>query len=145
MKLYLLHPAIVHFPVALLLAGLGAAGAWAVSKRRAWLADAASWLLWLGTASAWAAAGLGLLAEKTAPHVPSAWEALGEHETLAYWTLALFTVLSLWRFFFSGRAPRLFLAAWLVAAAVLLSTAYHGGELVFTHNMGTAASVEDGN
>ena len=52
--------------------GLTAACVLAVSKRRAWLADAVSWLLWLGTASAWVAGGLGLLAEKTAPHVAPA-------------------------------------------------------------------------
>lgn len=144
MKLYLLHPAFVHFPVVLLLTGLGAACVLAVSKRREWLADAVSWLLWLGTASAWAAAGLGLLAEKTAPHVPSAWETLGRHEALAYWTLAFFTALSLCRFFFRDRGPRLFLAAWLAAGALLMATAYHGGELVFNHNMGTAASAEEG-
>ena len=141
-KPFLLHPAVVHFPIALLLTGL--AGAWVAAwgKRRAWLADAVSWLLWLGTASAWAAGGLGLLAEKTAPHVPPAWETLATHETLAYWTVGLFTALSLWRRFFKEHWPRLFLLAWLGAAAVLLATAYHGGELVFTHNMGTAASAE---
>ena len=141
-ELFLLHPAVVHFPIALLLLGLAGAGADAWSKRRAWLADAVTWLLWLGTASAWAAMGLGLLAEKTAPHVPPAWETLATHETLAYWTVGLFTALSLWRRFFKDRWTRLFLFAWLGAAAVLLATAYHGGELVFTHNMGTAASAE---
>ena len=142
MKPYLLHPAVVHFPIVLLLTGLAAACAFTVSKGRAWLADAASWLLWLGTASAWVAGGLGLLAEKTAPHVAPAWETLADHQTLAYWTVGLFTALSLWRIFSRDRAPRLFLVAWFAAAAVLLATAYEGGELVFTHNMGTAASAE---
>lgn len=142
MKPFLLHPAVVHFPIALLITGLAAACASARGKGGTWLVDAVSWLLWLGTASAWAAAGLGLLAKKTAPHVPSAWETLGEHQTLAYGTLGLFTALALWRFFFRDRAQRLFIIAWLAAAAVLLATAYHGGELVFTHNMGTSASAE---
>ncbi len=142
MKPFLLHPAFVHFPIALLLTGLVMACAFAMSKRRAGLADAVSWLLWLGTASAWVAAGLGLLAQKTAPHVAPAWETLSDHQTLAYWTVGLFTILSLWRFFGCDRWPRLFLLAWLGSAAVLLATAYEGGELVFTHNMGTAASVE---
>jgi uncharacterized membrane protein len=141
-KPYLLHPAVVHFPLALLLTGLAGACAAAARKRPAWLADAVSWLLWLGTASAWAALALGLLAKKTAPHVPPAWEALANHETLAYWTAASFTVLSVWRRFFRERAQALFLLAWLAAAAVLCATAYYGGELVFTHNMGTAASAE---
>lgn len=142
MKPYLLHPALVHFPIALLLAGLAGACAAAWRKRAAWLADAVSWLLWLGTASAWAAGGLGLLAQRTAPHVPPAWETLADHESLAYWTIGLFTALSLWRRFFKERWPALFVLVWLGAAGALAATAYYGGELVFTHNMGTAASAE---
>lgn len=141
-KPYLLHPAVVHFPLALLLTGLAAAAAAAFSTRRAWLADAASWLLWLGTASAWVAVALGLWAAKTAPHVPPAWETLADHQTLGYWTAGLFTALSLWRALWPGRGRRLFLLAWLAAAAVLVATAYHGGELVFAYDMGTAASEE---
>jgi len=141
-KPYLWHPAVVHFPLALLLTGLAAAAADAWDKRRAWLADAVSWLLWLGTASAWLAAAFGFLAKKTAPHVPPAWETLADHQTLGLWTVGLFTALALWRFFRRDRWPRVFLLAWLAAAAVLAHTAYHGGELVFTYNMGTAASAE---
>lgn len=139
--LYLLHPAVVHFPIALLSVGLAGAIINAWSKRWAWLADAVSWILWLGTASAWAAGGLGLLAAKTAPHVPPAWETLATHQTLAYWTVGSFTALSLWRRFFRVRGPRLFLIGWIVAAGLLMATGYQGGELVFTHNMGTAASL----
>lgn len=141
--LYLLHPAAVHYPIALLTVGLAAAILDAVSRRRwNWLADAVSWLLWLGATSAWVAAGLGYLAANTAPHVPPAWETLADHQTLAYWTVGLFTLLSVWRAFLRERRPKLFLLAWLIAAGVLLATAYEGGELVFTHNMGTAASAE---
>ena len=142
LKPYLLHPAFVHFPLALLLTGLAGACVATVKKRSVGLADAVSWLLWLGTASAWVAAGLGLLAKKTAPHVPPAWETLADHESMAYWTLGLFSALSLWRRFFKDRWPALFVLVWLGAAAVLSATAYYGGELVFAHNMGTAASIE---
>lgn len=140
-KPYVLHAAFVHFPIALLLTGLAGALVDAVSRKRwGWLADAVSWLLWLGTASAWGAMALGLLAERTAPHVPSAWETLADHKTLAFWTVGVFSALALWRIFLKERWPRLFVAAWLAAAGVLLATAYQGGELVFTQNMGTAAS-----
>ena len=141
--LYLLHPAVVHYPIALLTVGLAAAALDAVSRRRwSWMTDAVSWLLWLGTASAWVAAGLGYLAENTAPHVPPAWETLADHQALAYWTVGLFTFLSAWRLFFRERSSKLFLLAWLIAAGVLMATGYEGGKLVFTHNMGTAASAE---
>lgn len=137
---YLLHPAVVHYPIALLTAGLAGAGLDAATRRRwSWLADTVTWLLWLGTASAWLAAGLGYLAARSAPHVPSAWETLADHRALALWTVGSFTALSAWRALARERWPRLFLAAWLLAAGVLLATAGEGGELVFAHNMGTAA------
>lgn len=140
MKWYLLHPAAVHFPVALLTLGLAVEGFFCWKKRPQWLSQGASWLLWLGTAAAWAALGLGLLAEDAAPHVPAAWKTLAEHKELAFWTVGLFTFLSLWRWRAGGRFPKAFLAAWLVSAVVLLSTAYHGGELVFTYGMGVASA-----
>lgn len=141
--LYLLHPAAVHYPIALLTVGLAGAALDADSRRRrGWMADAVSWLLWLGTGSAWVAAGLGYLAQKTAPHVPPAWETLADHQTLACWTVGLFTCLSAWRLFFRQRWPTLFLLGWFVAAGALLAAGFEGGELVFTHSMGTAASAE---
>lgn len=131
-----LHPAAVHFPIAFLTLGLAAAAAARLGRGPQWLNEAASWLLWLGTLAAWAALGLGLLAEEYVPHVPAAWKVLEEHETLAWWTAGLFTALSLWRW----RRPRAwetaFLLAWAVAAGVLVSTAWHGGELVFAFGVG---------
>lgn len=140
MKLYLLHPAAVHFPIALLFVGFVGAVAGRYSERAARQADAVSWLLWLGTASAWVSLGLGLLAERTAPHVPPAWEALALHETLAWWTVGLSTALSVWRAWRPAWRPALFAAVYAAAVGLSLWTGYQGGELVFTHNMGTAAS-----
>ena len=100
--------------------------------------QSASWLLWAGTVSAWVTLGLGLVAAKTAPHVPSAWETLNLHQTLGWWTVGLFTALSLWRWRLGRKAESYFLAAWLVACGVLLATGFQGGELVFTHAMGVA-------
>ena len=135
MKPYLLHPAAVHFPIALLSLGFAVGCLAARRKSPAWLDQAVSWLLWLGTASAWAAAGLGWLAEKTAPHAPPAWEILAEHQELAYWTLGAFTTLSLWRFWRPSHRA-VFIGAWFAALALLLATAFHGGELVFKFGMG---------
>lgn len=140
MKLYLLHPAVVHFPIALLVTGFAGAMAGVVSERWAKRADVVSWLLWLGTASAWAALALGLLAARTAPHVPPAWETLAEHQTLAWWTVGIASILSIWRWKWPQRWPALFLVGWIVAMGLVLATGYEGGELVFKHNMGTSAS-----
>ena len=116
MKWWLLHPVAVHFPIALLTVGWLAG---ALRRRAAWAGPASDWSLWLGTAAAWAALGLGLLAEETAPHVPSAWQALNLHETLAWWTAGLFTVLSLWRWRRPQKAEAWFLILWLAACGVL--------------------------
>lgn len=139
MKWYLLHPAFVHFPIALLLSGLVPL---LLDRRRGRpeLAFAASWLLWAGTAAAWIAVGLGLLAEDLAPHVPAAWEALADHKALGLWTASSFTALSLWRWRWRQKAPHLFIAAWLGAAGLLAATANEGGEVVYEHGMGVGAA-----
>ena len=137
-ELHLLHPAAVHFPIALLTVGLAVAARAHLRERPEWLSRAGDWLLWLGTLSAWATLGLGLLAEEYGPHVPSAWETMGEHEALGWWTVGLFTALSVWRALQGRKWERVFLVLWLAAAGVLLSTAYHGGELVFKHGVGVA-------
>ena len=144
-KLYHLHPAAVHFPIALLALGAAAAAMRLRKSAPAWLGEAESWLLWLGTLSAWATLGLGLLAEKTAPHVPSAWEVLADHETLAWWTVALFSALSSLRLFAvkTGRDAGKWRAAqillWALGAALLVATALHGAELVYGFGVGVSS------
>ena len=143
MRLWLLHPMAVHFPIALLFVGFAFHLAAFRKGMPEWPAAAAAWLLGLGAAAAWAALGLGLLAERTAPHVPGAWEVLGEHEELAWWTCGLASAAAASAFWLRRRstaAPRWGRAAltvlWLAALGVLAATAEHGGELVYEHGMG---------
>ena len=136
MKLYHLHPIAVHFPIAFLTLGFAVGCAASARNRPAWLSEAASWLLWLGAVSAWTALGLGLLAQKTAPHVPPAWETLADHKELAFWSAGLFTFLSAWRIWMQGRYEKTFLILWLASLGVLIATAFEGGELVFIFGMG---------
>lgn len=144
-KLHHLHPAAVHFPIALLIAGAAAAAARLRKAAPEWLSKAESWLLWLGTLSAWTALGLGLLAEKTAPHVPSAWEVLAEHEALGWWTVAVFSGLSSLRLFAvktardAGMARAAQVLLWLIGLGLLVATAMHGAELVYGFGVGVGA------
>jgi len=144
LKLYHLHPAAVHFPIALLIAGAAAAGLRLRKGSPDWLSKAESWLLWLGSLSAWAALGLGVLAERTAPHRALAWEVLAEHEELAWWTVAVFTALSGLRLFAvrAGRDAGKFRAAqvllWVLGLGLLVATAMHGAELVYGFGMGVS-------
>ena len=136
MELYLLHPILVHFPIAILILGFAVGSISLCRNHPEGLSEAASWLLWMGAASVWMAVGAGLLAQKTAPHIPLAWETLAEHKELGLWTAGLFTALSLWRFWMKRRWEKIFFLAWLASLGLLLATAFHGGELVFTFGMG---------
>lgn len=149
MRLWLLHPMVIHFPVALLSTGFAfhMRGLWKGDGE--WTAPASRWLLWLGTLGAWAALGSGLLAERTAPHVPSAWEVQARHEELAWWTCAVFSAASALVYGLrrrGGDAPGwgrgLLAAVWLAGLGLLAYAAEHGGRLVFDHNVGTAATAE---
>jgi uncharacterized membrane protein len=140
--LYQVHPAIVHFPIALLALGAAVAAARLSKRSPQWLSLAESWLLWLGTLSAWVALGFGLLAERGAPHKPLAWEVLADHKTLAFWTCGVFSVFSLLRLWAAERAHDadqwrlLQLGLWLAGFALLMATGLHGGKLVFDFGMG---------
>ncbi|MBI4061784.1 MAG: DUF2231 domain-containing protein [Elusimicrobia bacterium] len=145
LKLYHLHPAVVHFPIALLTLGAAVAGLRLRRNAPGWLMAAESWLLWLGTLSAWAALGAGALAEQSAPHVPLAWEVLAEHEELAWRTCAIFSALSGLRLFAvrAGRDAEKIRAAqvllWMIGFGLLAATAMHGGELVYGFGAGVRA------
>ncbi|MBI2646252.1 MAG: DUF2231 domain-containing protein [Deltaproteobacteria bacterium] len=135
MKIYLLHPLAVHFPIALLLTALFFKVGDLLFKKEGW-GKTSTTLLFLGTLAAVIAAGLGLLAEETVPHVPDAWEYLYTHKRLGLVTAGLFSVLSVWRFFFTDRWPKAFFWVWILASVVLIVTAYFGGELVFQFGVG---------
>lgn len=157
MQLYHLHPIAVHFPIALLITALAEEIASLILQVRPerpapegkqekwfWLVPSAEWFLWLGTIALWIAVGFGLLAEETAPHIPKAWEVLAEHKTLGFWSVGLFSLISLLRFHFRKEWRNLeikwrwwFVFFWMIAVGILISTAFHGGELVFSFGMGS--------
>ncbi|MGH7443117.1 MAG: DUF2231 domain-containing protein [bacterium] len=139
---YLLHPLFVHFPIALLVLGLGV-GLVAL-KRGApnWLKPASETALAGGTLFLWLVVALGLLAERTAPHVPPAWQVLLWHKRLGFTTTGLFTVLTL-AWWFNRKRPAAWpwiLGAWTLALVVLVLTAHLGSTLVFTYGMGSPPS-----
>lgn len=136
------HPALVHFPITFLLSAV-ALDAWLVLRRRdlsdaSPLANAALALLLLGSLSAAVAAAFGDVALDKALALGFAKAPLEAHEELALATLAVFGALALvralarWRRIpLAGSRAWFLLLAGLAGAALLLTTAYRGGHLVY--------------
>jgi len=140
-----LHPAVVHFPIVLLLLGAIVAVA-AVFWRKHGVPALAAGLLVLGMLATWGAVQSGKsdggLVENTAPQVNALIEA---HETWAKRTLtiSIFAVLAAGGSVVMARRPRIARAVAVVAALVSVTAAYsvyetghRGGALVYRHGTG---------
>jgi len=146
-----LHPALVHFPVALLLTAFGLDLACLVLRRLTWLDRAATTLYVLGALGAGAAYLSGDAAADSMVDLSGAAQAaLAEHERFALLTLVAAAVTALLRLLVSwlGRKDKrivvgafrfLALAASLATQGLLLVAADHGGALVFEHQLGSVA------
>lgn len=141
-----LHPAVVHFPVALLsvaplLILLG--GLW--PSRRPGLQAAGLLLLLLGLAGALLALATGEAAESLARRTPELKAAVAQHEAAADWTAGIFALLILAWLAHGGvvrlrRRPlppgpaRVLFLLWLLGAALgvaaVLRTGHLGGRMV---------------
>lgn len=138
-----IHPALVHFPIAL---SLVAVLLELLARHRR--ARALEW----GGAALMVLAALGAVAtviSGNAAHdeavVPAAAAALvARHETvgeLAMWLLLALAVVRItlaWKGWFKGSVAWLYLAAAAVAAAMVGYNGYLGGKMVFDHGVGTA-------
>ncbi len=145
-----LHPLVVHFPIALLLAAPAFVVLALLWRRHAkGLMVAALILMALGTASSFVAVSTGEAAGKLADRTPEVNRVLAHHEELAERTRLLFTVLTV---VFAGLVagpallkrelprvpsvvlPLLFLVVYGAGTVVLANTAHNGGRLV--HELG---------
>lgn len=136
------HPVFVHFTVALLsiavlffiLGTVLSTHKW----REQWLI-VAHWNLWVGAAISLLTVTAGWFAFNSVNHDTPSHEAMIEHRNLALVTLAVFLPITLWslaRYRAGKPVQAAFLAALLVAQGLLLSTAWHGAELVYRHGLG---------
>lgn len=136
------HPVFVHFTVALLsiavLFFILAAALPANKWREQWL-HVAHWNLWLGAAISLLTATAGWFAYNSVDHDTPSHEAMIEHRNWALVTLTVFVSAALWSIarYRAGKPVQvLFLAVLLIAQGLLLSTAWHGAELVYRHGLG---------
>jgi uncharacterized membrane protein len=140
-----LHPAIIHFPVVLILLGTFAACA-AVFWRKHYVPILAAALLAMGALGALVAVQTGKsdggLAENLSPQAEALLDA---HQNWAERTLtlaaiaAVAAVASVWLFRHSRAARATAIAAALIAGAAsyaLYQTGHRGGALVFRHGLG---------
>ncbi len=138
-----LHPAVIHFPIALAMAAL-LVELIARHPRARGLEGAAALLVVLGAVAAVVAVLTGNAAHDEALVPPDVRGLLDRHQDvgeLAMWTLigvAAVRLLLVWRRWFHGVWPWVYLVLLAVAAGMVGYNGYLGGEMVFRHGLGTA-------
>ena len=136
------HPVFVHFTVALLI--IAAAihllshflpkGALANQ-----LTIVARWNLWFGVVFTLLTVAAGWYAYNTVAHDALSHIAMTGHRNWAMATLALLLCIAGWEYYLSRRGKDkgwLFTGLLVIAAGLLLSTAWHGSELVYRYGLG---------
>ena len=136
------HPIFVHFTVALLTIAAGMHLLSHFVKRpelRNQLTIAARWNLWIGIAATLLTVAAGWYAFNTVNHDEPSHLAMIEHRNWALSTLTVFLVIAAWEYYLHRHGKGkgwLFTALLAIAASLLLSTAWHGGELVYRYGLG---------
>lgn len=137
--LYLLHPALVHFSVALLILGSLVEAVGLLSEREP-LSRFGGVLVILGALSLVPTVITGYLAANTAPSADAARAWLDDHERSGWIVVGWFVATQFWKAWHRGRLPRgqrTFYAVLLVAGALLTAyAAVLGGRLVYLHAVG---------
>jgi uncharacterized membrane protein len=135
-----LHPVIVHFAIALAVAGVLLR--WlSLSGRVAWAGPAAATLLLSTAVVVFAAARSGMAAHGPVERVPGSAQAVGEHEEWGNRTYRAFVVVGLLELLALALRSRRYAKGLVVASAlvglgglfVLYEAGEHGGELVYSY------------
>ena len=140
-----LHPFVLHFAVALLLAA-PLCDALGLLLRREPLLYAGRWNTLLGTGAAVLAVVTGLAAEAgLGPHSAAGSALLELHRALGYVMLAVWIPVASWRALsklaLPQRARTLYLTAAFVGAAIALAQAGLGSALVYRHGVGLSSTA----
>lgn len=140
--LFLLHPILVHFAIALVLFGFFLD--WLGSQREQASTQHAGRLCFLAGVGALGLAVLSGWVEQQLPRPPSVFDAqmqdvLFRHEYLGYGLFALFFVLAIIRVRIQNRLPFLFVLLALLGSVGIILQGYLGGELVYRYGVGVRA------
>lgn len=151
-----LHPAVVHFPIALLLLATATDAVFLLRRRWRWLEGTAALLYITGALGALAAFLTGRqAADAMGPLSVPVQQLVNSHADWAERTLWLFAILALARAVLAMRDRRSAAATWLpvrigvlvvaiAGAAVLAQTADRGGSLVYGHGVAVTRSAAEG-
>lgn len=140
------HPVLVHFTVALLItAAILLWVGWALreSPSGTTCLTIGHWLLWLGAGITAATVAAGIYAYLTVDHSDAAHEPMLDHRNWALSTAALWWALALWAAWRVRQSRGIglpFLGLVVIAAGMLVVTAFKGGELVFRYGVGVEAA-----
>ncbi len=136
------HPIFVHFSVALLSSAaiLHLLSHFVTNAERAdQCALVGRWNLWLGAGFTLFTLGAGWYAYNTVTHDTPSHAAMKDHRDWALATAAVFFSIVVWEILLQrhkqGRSW-LFTGLLLAAAGLLVTTAWHGGELVYRYGLG---------
>ena len=144
-----IHPLVVHFPIALLLAAVATDLLSVVMARRPALREAATWLYCAGAGTAVAAYLTGGNAADSMLLPAAVTPLVDDHDNWAFRTTVLFALLAAARValprFLTLKAPVWWgaFALGLLGAGMLYETAERGGRLVFEHGLGVQAITTD--
>ena len=139
-----IHPLIVHFPIAFLLAFFILDVIGSVFKNASWRLVATG-LLYLGTLSAGLAVLAGLEAASTVEHGNNVHLIILQHKTIGFSILGLASFLSVWRLLsrvngINGGANFIFLTLAAVLSVLIILGADLGGLLVYQHGISVKAA-----
>jgi uncharacterized membrane protein len=139
--LHLVHPALVHFSVALLVIG-AACEVVGLYRRHERALFFGSVLVLAGTATLPFTVATGFLASNVLDLDPASRALVERHERIGLLVLGVFVASQFWKAWFRGRIPegqRLPYSMLLVVGVVLLAYgALLGGEMVYLHGVGVA-------
>ncbi len=139
------HPLVIHFPIAFLIAAtLFYFVAWIAKKED--FAKTGFWILLLGALSLAVSVGTGLYAAQgVMVHLSVRQNLLLPHKRLMIFTSAIWAIATIWAVFtrpFPQKGRILFLVLLLAAVATMTIGADYGGRLVYDYNAGGNACCQ---
>lgn len=139
------HPALVHYPIAFATATVVFIAIGLAYKNRSWAMQClmtGRWMLWSAALFGLIAAAFGWFAYNSIEHDAVSHAAMILHRNWALGTVTALLSLTVWDVLHgrSGKKPSSGFWIFLVAVWLLvMSTAWHGAELVYRHGLGVMA------